>query len=79
MMAHNLCYTTLLEKSTIDRLNLIKDVDYTQTPNNGVYSCYFLQRSVVLTISYRFLCLTCQAEGTTTHSVGGFDICSETC
>jgi DNA polymerase delta subunit 1 len=35
MMAHNLCYTTLLEKNTIDRLNLVKDVDYIQTPNNG--------------------------------------------
>jgi len=34
-MAHNLCYTTLLEKSTVDRLNLVKDVDYIQTPNNG--------------------------------------------
>ena len=35
MMAHNLCYTTLLDKTTIDRLNLVKDVDYSQTPNNG--------------------------------------------
>ena len=35
MMAHNLCYTTLLEKTTIDRLGLVKDVDYIQTPNNG--------------------------------------------
>jgi DNA polymerase delta subunit 1 len=35
MMAHNLCYTTLLDKNTIDRLNLVKDVDYIQTPNNG--------------------------------------------
>jgi len=35
MMAHNLCYTTLLDKSTIDRLELVKDVDYVQTPNNG--------------------------------------------
>jgi len=35
MMAHNLCYTTLLDKRTIDRLNLVKDVDYIQTPNNG--------------------------------------------
>ncbi|KAI0305911.1 DNA polymerase family B-domain-containing protein [Multifurca ochricompacta] len=34
MMAHNLCYTTLLDKNTIDRLNLQKDVDYIQTPNN---------------------------------------------
>lgn len=36
MMAHNLCYTTLLDKPTIDRLNLVKDVDYAQTPNNGM-------------------------------------------
>jgi len=35
MMAHNLCYTTLLDKSTIERLGLVKDVDYIQTPNNG--------------------------------------------
>jgi DNA polymerase delta subunit 1 len=35
MMAHNLCYTTLLDKGTIDRLNLVVDVDYIQSPNNG--------------------------------------------
>ena len=35
MMAHNLCYTTLLDKATIDRLKLVKGVDYVQTPNNG--------------------------------------------
>lgn len=35
MMAHNLCYTSLLDKVTIDRLGLVKDVDYIQTPNNG--------------------------------------------
>lgn len=35
-MAHNLCYTTLLDRNTIDRLNLQKDIDYIQTPNNGL-------------------------------------------
>lgn len=35
MMAHNLCYTTLLDRATITRLNLVKDIDYVQTPNNG--------------------------------------------
>jgi DNA polymerase delta subunit 1 len=35
MMAHNLCYTTLLDKQTVERLKLEKDVDYIQTPNNG--------------------------------------------
>ncbi|KAI0084485.1 DNA polymerase family B-domain-containing protein [Irpex rosettiformis] len=37
MMAHNLCYTTLVEKPTIDRLGLVKDVDYIQTPNNDFF------------------------------------------
>ncbi|ESK97702.1 dna polymerase delta catalytic subunit [Moniliophthora roreri MCA 2997] len=37
MMAHNLCYTTLVEKATIERLNLVKDVDYIQTPNNDYF------------------------------------------
>lgn len=37
MMAHNLCYTTLLQKQTIDRLNLVKDVDYVVTPNNDLF------------------------------------------
>lgn len=35
MMAHNLCYTTLLDKDIIDRLSLQRDVDYIQTPNGG--------------------------------------------
>lgn len=35
MMAHNLCYTTLVDADTIKRLNLEKDVDYVQTPNRG--------------------------------------------
>lgn len=37
MMAHNLCYTTLLQKPTIDRLGLVKDVDYVLTPNNNFF------------------------------------------
>lgn len=38
MMAHNLCYTTLLDKGTIERLQLVKDEDYILTPNNGTSS-----------------------------------------
>ena len=34
-MAHNLCYTTLLDKGTVEKLGLVRDVDYIQTPNNG--------------------------------------------
>jgi DNA polymerase delta subunit 1 len=36
MMAHNLCYTTLLDRETIERLHLVRDVDYIQTPNKGL-------------------------------------------
>ena len=35
MMAHNLCYTTLLDEDMIKALKLIEDVDYVKTPNNG--------------------------------------------
>lgn len=37
MMAHNLCYTTLLDRNTIDRLKLEKDKDYVVTPNNDMF------------------------------------------
>lgn len=37
MMAHNLCYTTLLDKATIERMGLAKDIDYIQTPNNDFF------------------------------------------
>lgn len=37
MMAHNLCYTTLVDKRTIDELELVKDVDYILTPNNDYF------------------------------------------
>lgn len=49
MMAHNLCYTTLLSPSIIQKYNLVKDVDYVVTPNNGkvieclIFSMYSLQ------------------------------------
>ncbi|KAF9650788.1 DNA/RNA polymerase [Thelephora ganbajun] len=32
MRIHNLCYTALLDKSTVGRLGLVKDTDYIQTP-----------------------------------------------
>ncbi|KJA15253.1 hypothetical protein HYPSUDRAFT_172822 [Hypholoma sublateritium FD-334 SS-4] len=38
MMAHNLCYTTLLDRATVDRLKLVKDQDYIQTPNNDLFA-----------------------------------------
>ncbi|KAF9438595.1 DNA-directed DNA polymerase delta [Entomortierella beljakovae] len=37
MMAHNLCYTTLLTPSIIQKYNLERDVDYVVTPNNDSF------------------------------------------
>ncbi len=38
MMAHNLCYTTLLDKTTIERLKLEEGKDYVKTPNNDFFA-----------------------------------------
>ena len=35
MIAHNICYTTLLSSQDVDVLKLKADVDYIVTPNNG--------------------------------------------
>jgi hypothetical protein len=53
MMAHNLCYTSLLDKATIDRLGLVKDIDYIQTPNNGKSNVVFNFRCTSLTSNQR--------------------------
>jgi DNA polymerase delta subunit 1 len=60
MMAHNLCYTTLLDKATADRLGLVKDVDYIQTPNNGNITC----RKTKLRIDVSLSRLICDDEKT---------------
>lgn len=36
MMAHNLCYTTLVSTEIIKKLDLVENQDYIQTPNNGL-------------------------------------------
>ncbi|EIW79208.1 hypothetical protein CONPUDRAFT_138364 [Coniophora puteana RWD-64-598 SS2] len=50
MMAHNLCYTTLLDKKTIDRLELVKDVDYIQTPNNDFFATAKMRKGLLPSI-----------------------------
>ncbi|KAL5355852.1 DNA polymerase family B-domain-containing protein [Aspergillus floccosus] len=37
IQAHNLCYTTLLQKNSIEKLNLKKDEDYIVTPNGDMF------------------------------------------
>jgi DNA polymerase delta subunit 1 len=47
IQAHNLCYTTLLNKATVEKLNLVKDEDYIITPNNDMF-CTIKQRKGLL-------------------------------
>jgi len=62
MMAHNLCYTTLIDMDTVKRLELAKDVDYVQTPNNGDWF-HALTRPSILKMKIRFVCHESAAEG----------------
>ncbi|KAH7929130.1 hypothetical protein BV22DRAFT_1081793 [Leucogyrophana mollusca] len=50
MMAHNLCYTTLLDKGTIDRMGLVRDVDYIQTPNNDFFATSARRKGLLPTV-----------------------------
>lgn len=50
MMAHNLCYTTLLQKATIDRLGLVKDQDYVLTPNNNYFATATKRKGLLPTV-----------------------------
>ena len=51
MMAHNLCYTTLVDKHTIDRLKLVEDKDYVVTPNNNYFVCKTVRKLSLIHIS----------------------------
>ncbi|KAI0460955.1 DNA-directed DNA polymerase delta [Komagataella kurtzmanii] len=55
MMAHNLCYTTLLNKPTIDRLGLVKDKDYILTPNGDFFVKEDLRKGILPTILQELL------------------------
>ncbi|KAL6944574.1 DNA-directed DNA polymerase delta [Hanseniaspora osmophila] len=47
MMAHNLCYTTLCDKQTVDRLKLVKDKDYIITPNGDIFVSSKLRKGIL--------------------------------
>ena len=76
MMAHNLCYTTLLDKNTIDRLNLQKDMDYIQTPNNGTHTTSVLNCTYSM-YRRRLVCKAVTAERSSSHCVRGLDQCAQ--
>ena len=50
IQAHNLCYTTLLNKSSVEKLNLKKDEDYIVTPNGDLFCTSKLRKGLLTTI-----------------------------
>ncbi|ORX34769.1 putative delta DNA polymerase [Kockovaella imperatae] len=50
MMAHNLCYTTLLDKATIERLNLVEGEDFVHTPNNDYFATSKRRKGLLPTV-----------------------------
>ena len=75
MMAHNLCYTTLLDRSTVDRLELVKDVDYTQTPNNGTLRRRWRSSFVSYAARYRLVYQAIKEAWPPTYNFGRLDLC----
>ncbi|CAG8457220.1 5856_t:CDS:10 [Paraglomus occultum] len=50
MIAHNICYTTLLSSQDVDALKLRADVDYIVTPNNARFAKKHLRKGLLPTI-----------------------------
>ncbi|KAI9793911.1 MAG: DNA-directed DNA polymerase delta [Peltula sp. TS41687] len=50
IQAHNLCYTTLLNKTSVERLGLKKDVDYIVTPNGDMFCTAEKRKGLLTTI-----------------------------
>ncbi len=50
IQAHNLCYTTLLNKNTIEKLNLKKDDDYIITPNGDLFATAKVRKGLLTQI-----------------------------
>lgn len=50
IQAHNLCYTTLLNKTLIDKLNYKKDEDYIVTPNGDMFCTARIRKGLLSVI-----------------------------
>jgi DNA polymerase delta subunit 1 len=47
IQAHNLCYTTLLNKKAVDAYKLVKNKDYTVTPNGDMFCTAEVRKGVL--------------------------------
>ena len=50
IQAHNLCYTTLLNKTSVDKLGLVKDEDYIVTPNGDMFCTAKIRKGLLTQI-----------------------------
>jgi DNA polymerase delta subunit 1 len=74
MMAHNLCYSTLLtDNEVISKLGLQKDVDYSVTPSGGKFISRINSKII---IKRRQICKGHSAKRVATDYFGRFTVCS---
>ena len=50
IQAHNLCYTTLLNKTSVEKMGLKKDIDYIVTPNGDMFCKASVRKGLLTTI-----------------------------
>lgn len=50
IQAHNLCYTTLLNKTSVEKLGLVKDEDYIVTPNGDMFCTSKIRKGLLTQI-----------------------------
>ena len=50
IQAHNLCYTTLLNKTSVDRMKMVKDEDYIVTPNGDMFCTSKIRKGLLTQI-----------------------------
>lgn len=62
IQAHNLCYTTLLNKTSVERLGLKKDDDYIVTPNGDMFCTAKMRKGLLSQILEELLTARKQAR-----------------
>ncbi|KAL1649133.1 DNA-directed DNA polymerase delta [Diplodia intermedia] len=62
IQAHNLCYTTLLNKTSVEKLNLKKDDDYIVTPNGDMFATSKVRKGLLTQIFEELLGARKQAK-----------------
>jgi DNA polymerase delta subunit 1 len=62
MQAHNLCYTTLVNKDRVQKFNLVKDEDYVVTPNGDMFVTVKQRKGLLAQILEELLAARKQAK-----------------